>query len=125
MTQPRDLIRQIERGLPWKALESLAARSGIAVHAIGSVLGIPSRTLARRRASGRLAPDESERLLRLTRVFEGAVELFEGDTQRAVNWLTSPKKVLDNESPLRYSRTEIGAREIENLIGRLEQGVFS
>ena len=119
------LVRQVERGLSFKALESFRARSGLMVPVISSVIGIPERTLARRRAAGRLAPDESERLLRISIVFEKAVELFEGDVRRAVAWLVNPKKALGNQSPLEYSRTELGAREVEDLIGRLEHGVFS
>ncbi len=124
-TRTDELVRQVERGLSFKALKSLGALSGLALSVIASVLGIPERTLARRKAAGRLAPDESERLLRVSTIFERAVELFEGDVAAAVTWLTSPKKALGNETPLEYSHTEPGAREVENLIGRLEHGVFS
>ena len=124
-TRTDDLVDQIDRGLPFKALESLAALSGLSVIRIAAVLGVPERTLARRKAAGKLAPDESERLLRLSIVFENAVELFEGDVVGAVTWLTSPKKALGHQTPLAYSRTELGAREVEDLIGRLEHGVFS
>jgi len=123
-TRTHDWVRQIERGFPFKALESLAAISGLSVGTIASVLGIPERTLARRRVAGRFAPEESECLLRLAHVFESAVELFEGDVAGAVGWLKSPRKALGYITPLAYSRTEVGAREVENLIGRLEDGVF-
>jgi len=49
---------------------------------------------------------------------------FEGDTAGAVKWLTTPRRALENLSPLAYCRTGHGAREVENLIGRLEEGVF-
>ena len=124
-TRTDDLVDQIDRGLPFKALESLAALSGLSVILIASALRIPERTLARRKATGRLAPDESERLLRVSTVFEQAVKLFEGDVAGAVAWLTGPRKALGHQTPLAYSRTELGAREVENLIGRLENGVFS
>jgi putative toxin-antitoxin system antitoxin component (TIGR02293 family) len=119
------LVRRIEAGLPFKALESLATVSGLPVDLIASTLRIPERTLARRKAAGKFAPDESERLLRVSTMFEKAVELFEGDVTGAVTWLTSPKRALGHHTPLAYSRTELGAREVENLIGRLEHGVFS
>lgn len=119
------LIRQVERGFSYKTLQAIESRSGIALARIASIIGIPERTLARRKASGHLTPDESERLLRLSGVFEDALELFEGDVPAAVNWLTTPRKAFDDQSPLDYSRTELGAREVENLIGRSEHGVFS
>ncbi len=124
-TQTDRLVCQIEAGLPFKALESLVALSGLSFTLIASVLGIPDRTLARRKAAGRFAPDESERLLRISTVFEKAVDLFEGDVAGAVMWLTRPRRALSHQTPLAYSRTELGAREVENLIGRLEHGVFS
>jgi len=124
-TQTCQLVSQIEAGLPYRALGSLAATSGLPVTQIASALGIPQRTLARRKAAGRFAPDESERLLRISIVFEKAVGLFEGNAAAAVTWLLSPQKALSNQTPLAYSRTEVGAREVEDLIGRLEHGVFS
>jgi len=124
-TQTHRLVRKIEAGFPFKSLQSLSARSGLSMTEIGSILRIPERTLARRKAAGKLTPDESERLLRVSTIFDKAVELFEGDVDAAVKWLAVPKRALGGQSPLTYSRTELGARAVEGLIGRLEYGVFS
>jgi len=120
-----ELIRQVGRGFSYQALLALESRSGIDLQRIASIIGIPPRTLARRKSSGRLTSDESEKLLRLSAVFEQALDLFEGDRPAAMQWLTTPKNALENETPLHYSRTELGAREVENLMGRLEHGVFA
>ena len=120
-----DLIREVMRGFSYGALTAFETNSGVSVQSLAETIGIPERTLARRRAAGRLAPEESERLLRLSSIFEKAVGLFEGDVSSAVQWLVTPKRTLENQTPLQYMRTEIGAREVENLIGRLEHGVFS
>jgi len=121
----RELIARLESGFAFDALRSFESNSGMESAALMSVLGIPERTLARRRTTGRLAPQESERLLRISAVFEKAVELFDDDVVAAVRWLTTSKKALGGETPLQYAKTEPGAREVENLIGRLEDGVFS
>lgn len=113
------------RGFSYRSFEAFESNSGIGLHVLAETIGIPERTLARRKAAGRLGPDESERLLRLSSIFEKAVDLFEGDVPSAVNWLSVQKRALENESPLQFARTEVGAREVENLIGRLEHGVFS
>jgi putative toxin-antitoxin system antitoxin component (TIGR02293 family) len=120
-----DLIRELMRGFSYQALIKFEANSGVSLQALAETLGIPERTLARRRTAGRLAPEESERLLRLSSIFEKAVGLFEGDVRSAVQWLATPKRVLENQTPFQYARTEVGGREVENLIGRLEHGVFS
>ena len=120
-----ELIRQVGRGFSFHTLHALESHSGIPVAQIVRILGIPSRTLARRKASGRLTADESEKLLRLSATFENALELFDGNRRQALAWLSSPKKEFEDQTPLEYSRTEVGAREVEDLIGRLEHGVFS
>ena len=119
------IIRQLEEGFSFDALERLVSHTGLSLALLSSVIGIPDRTLARRKAAGKLSPEESERLLRLSGIFEKSVELFEGDAEAAVHWLSTPKKALGYQQPLLYSRTELGGREVENLIGRLEHGVFS
>jgi putative toxin-antitoxin system antitoxin component (TIGR02293 family) len=120
-----DLIQQVERGFSFKALQTFGERSGISVSQIAVLLGIPERTLARRKSSGRLNWEESERLLRLSAVYEDALQLFEGDSVSSMAWLTSSQKALGSQTPLVHARTEIGAREVEDLVGRLEHGVFS
>jgi putative toxin-antitoxin system antitoxin component (TIGR02293 family) len=125
MNSVPDLIREVMRGFSYRSLIAFESNSGLSLQTLADIIGIPERTLARRKASGRLAPEESERLLRLSSIFEKAVELFEGDVSGAVNWLTTPKRALEGQTPLQYARTEVGAREVENLIGRLEHGVFS
>ncbi len=119
------LIRKVQTGLHYRALETLSSESGISISEIGATMQVPERTLARRRVTGRLSSEESEKLLRLSHVFEQAVSLFEGDVKAAVAWLKSPKRALSYAAPLAYARTEIGARQVEDLIGKLEQGVFA
>jgi putative toxin-antitoxin system antitoxin component (TIGR02293 family) len=119
------LIQKLQTGLSFKALQSFSSESSIPILEIGDTMQVPERTLARRRVAGRLSSEESEKLLRLSHIFEQAVGLFEGDVEAAVAWLRSPKKALAYKAPLTYARTEIGARQVEDLIGRLEQGVFA
>jgi putative toxin-antitoxin system antitoxin component (TIGR02293 family) len=120
-----ELIQQVERGFSFKTLHTLESRSGLPGAALAGLVGIPERTLARRKSKGKFTPEESERLLRLGTVFEQSVELFEGDRAAALRWLTAPRKALEGKTPLAYARTDLGAREVEDLIGRLEHGVVS
>jgi putative toxin-antitoxin system antitoxin component (TIGR02293 family) len=119
------LIDEVRAGLAFTTMQVFASESGISVSEIASLIELPERTLARRRVSGRLDSGESERLLRLSKVFEQAVSLFEGNVPAAVAWLKTPKRALGDKSPWTYLQTEIGAREVEDLIGQLEQGVFA
>ena len=120
-----DLIPKIEKGFSFSTLTKFVSASGLSVPYTAGIIGIPERTLARRKKENRLSSEESERLLRISKLFEDSLSLFGGDREAAVNWLRGPKKALRNQSPLQFAHTEIGAREVENLIGRIEHGVFS
>ena len=119
------LLRGVERGFPWRSFEHLSRNLTLAQEDAAALLGIPRRTLARRKSAGRFAPDESDRLLRLARLLGRALELFDGDHESATEWLLSAQPVLGGATPLDMLKTELGAREVEKLIGRLEHGVFS
>jgi putative toxin-antitoxin system antitoxin component (TIGR02293 family) len=119
------LIDQIELGIQFDSLDKMASQTGLGVEELARLAGIAPRTLARRRTEGRFDPRESERLWRLTVLVEKGIELFEGSIPDAMTWLQEPQKALGGAVPLAFARTEPGAREVENLIGRLEHGVFS
>ena len=122
---PLKLIRKLQSGLPFRAYQQFLDKSGLESEAVVRVVGIAERTLARRKEQGRLSQSESERLLRLAIVYESAFELFEGDAAATRKWLETPQKALGGVSPLTLAESELGAREVEDLIGRLEHGVFS
>lgn len=119
------LLRQIEEGFPYKTFERLRRNIDLTTEELAKFVQISLRTLARRRESGRLTADESDRLLRVSRVFGKALALFEGDPEAARAWLAKPAAALGNRPPREFATTELGAREVENLIGRLEHGVYS
>lgn len=119
------LLRLITRGLPWSAVASFLKSSGFSQQELAQSLSMPERTLARRKEAGTLNLAESERLMRLAEIFYAAMRLFDGDASATRNWLASPVRGLNNARPIDYAVTELGAREVRNLIGRLEYGVFS
>ena len=120
-----DLLRSVRRGLPYKAFERFIRNLSLSPEEAMAFVDIPRRTAHRRKREGRLQPDESDRLLRASRVFGRALELFDGDRDAAVEWLTAPITALGGARPIELARTEVGAREVEATIGRIEDGVFS
>lgn len=119
------LLRSIEHGLPYSAFERLVANTAIPSDEALVLVNIPQRTLTRRKREGRFRQDESDRLVRASRLFGRALGLFEGNRDAAKRWLSEPQKALGGEVPLVLARTEVGALEVERLMGRLEHGVFS
>jgi putative toxin-antitoxin system antitoxin component (TIGR02293 family) len=118
------IIKALKSGLPISSFKKLQKIMDVPAGELALTVNIALRTLSRRNKQGRLQTDESERLLRIGRLFDMALELFE-DKRLARQWFKEPNKALGGSSPLNYSDTEPGAKEVELLIGRLEHGVFS
>ena len=123
-TSTPDLIDDLREGLPVAAFEALRSEMGLSAQALARVTNIALRTLNRRRQSGRLLTDESERVYRLARLFDRATEVLGGRDQ-ARSWFLAPVHGLGGRTPLEFADTEPGAREVEALLGRLEYGVFA
>lgn len=120
----QDLIRIVRSGLPHAALESVMDLLGLSADSVSASLSLPKRTLARRKEQARLSAEESDRLLRLARVAAAAVEIF-GEPHKASAWLQKPNRALGNATPLSQMDTDVGVRQVERVLGRIEHGVFS
>ncbi len=117
-------IARIQAGLSYRAVENLQRALHIPLETMASVLGMSRATLHRRKNQGKIDQNESERLVRYQRLLEKADDVF-GDVASAREWLTHKQPGLGGAVPLDFARTEIGAREVENLLGRIEYGVYS
>jgi putative toxin-antitoxin system antitoxin component (TIGR02293 family) len=91
---------------------------------MAGLLRLNPRTLQRRLEEGSLDLRESERLWELARLFYRAVEVLESEPA-AVHWFKNPIQALGWATPLAYARTSVGLRELDNILGRIEHGVFS
>ena len=115
----------VSNGLPAATLRHLAAAFGLMPTGIASLVNITEKTILRRlHAKGKLKPDESERVARIMRVFVRAVEVLQSEA-KARAWLAKPLRVLAGKSPMQLMASEQGAREVEQVLGRLEHGVFA
>jgi putative toxin-antitoxin system antitoxin component (TIGR02293 family) len=112
-------------GLPSQILKHLALAFGLKPSGLAPIVNISEKTIIRRVAAGsKLKPDESERVGRLMRIYVRAVDVFE-DKEKAKIWLNEPLRVLGGKRPLELMRSEQGAREVEQVLGRLDNGVFA
>lgn len=116
-----ELVAAVRAGLPVSAVDEALASGRITAAEIDR-LAIPRKTLAHRRAKGRLTPDQSDRLLRLLRILDEAEATF-ADRTRAGIWLRRPTTALGGEAPLDLLDTEVGARQVETLLGRIAHGI--
>jgi putative toxin-antitoxin system antitoxin component (TIGR02293 family) len=115
-----DLARVISRRIPLKALHYMK-RSGFSEREIERYI-IPART--RRHRQGRNEPltvDESDRLVRLTRIQALAEDVF-GNAEKANTWLREGLGILDGKTPLEIAQTESGARVVEQILAKIDWG---
>lgn len=121
-----DLAELIEAGVPRRAADLLRAHLQLSEQEWARCLGVSTKTLQRQSKDGqkRLTLAQGDRLYRLARIAELAEGVFE-DVQRMCDWLREPQRGLGNRVPLDLLQTEAGAREVEDLLGRIEYGVLS
>jgi putative toxin-antitoxin system antitoxin component (TIGR02293 family) len=124
MRNKAQVIAALKAGLPVGSFNRLQGALAIPAQELAGIVQIPVRTLARRQKEKHLDIDESERVLRIGSLFDRAVSVL-GDEDQARQWLKSPQRALGGHTPLEYADTEPGAREVEDLLGRLEYGVFA
>lgn len=123
---PTECVARILAGLPVDEFDALREIMDLTVEEMARKIGISSATLGRRRAKKRpLDRDHSDRLMRYARLYWLSVDLFDGDAATARAWLKRPARALGGHTPLEFAETEMGAREVEDLIGRIEHGVYT
>src|SRR5439155_25956566 len=106
-------------------ITALAEKLHLGSGVLSRKLGIPQRTLTRRLSqASSLTPAESDRTVRMARVYANAVEMI-GDQDTAIEWLRTPNRALGGERPLDRLDTDVGAREVEDILGRIAYGVYS
>lgn len=117
-----DLDEVVRAGLPFGALDALEAR----MPATGGRKNSPVRSVVRRRSRATglsvLAPAEGERAGRVARLFAMATKVF-GSAQGATEFLTTPHARLHDRTPLECLLTDIGGREVEEILNAIAYGL--
>ena len=116
-----DVVDRIREGLPTSVVDE-TLQSGRLTASELDRLAIPRKTVAHRRKLGRLTAEQSDRLLRVLRVMEEAETSF-ANPEKAHRWLRRPTDALAGRSPLNLLDTDVGARLVEQLLGRITHGL--
>jgi putative toxin-antitoxin system antitoxin component (TIGR02293 family) len=119
-----DLRARRQAGLPYASVDAVSAAYHIGAKDLVRILELPLRTLARRKKEKRLHADESDRLLRLGRVAALAEEVL-GSREKATKWLHESNPALGHETPLARLDSDLGARQVEDVLIRVSHGVYS
>lgn len=118
------ILEKIKNGLPISTFDNFRQKINLSEKALSATINISKRTLTRRKQTGRLSTSESERLVRLARLFDKATEVFGNDGTLAARWFRTQARGLGGMTPLAMAETELGAQEVYSLLVRIEHGVF-
>ncbi len=121
-----DVADLVLAGLPSKSAFFLQNILTLGDDEYAQALGVSSKWLGRYRKTPKAHLDAhvSDRLYRIARLFKLAAEVLESD-QAANEWLHQPQMALGERTPLELMRTEVGTKEVEELLYRIEYGLYS
>ena len=120
----RGLQRALRSGFPYAAFEAVLEVLEFKSRDLARLLGVASRTLARRKKSRHLSPIESDRLYRVAHATLLATDAL-GSLEKARTWLHKANQALGGDSPVSLLDTEIGERQVEELLNRINYGILS
>jgi len=149
VTRRIDFDALIKKGMPWGVISYIKTAFNLSDEVIAQIIGVSPRTVSRRWksmkapikktgavsgkpgkkkapliASERLSPVESDRVYRFARIIALAEDVFE-DKDEALEWLKSPQYGLGGLLPFDMLQTDAGAREVEELLVRIDYGIIS
>jgi putative toxin-antitoxin system antitoxin component (TIGR02293 family) len=118
-----ELIQELEQGLESAVATRLAKHMRLPLEGFFTQAGIPSRSIKTAlKTKSRLSTEKSEIMYRLGRIFERTLKVFHGNEEKAARWMVTPKFGLNNETPLKYARTEPGGESVLELLEEIIDG---
>ena len=107
--------------LKYSAVENLGKFLGESAVRLMRIIESNERTAQRRKEQGTLNVDESDRIARIARVTQRAIEAF-GDKGQAREWIKRPNRTFQGFAPLGLLSTDAGAALVTDELGRIEYG---
>jgi len=118
-------VKTMEAGLRESELTDLQTSLDVPLDQLFSLVGLSKATFHRKKTTGtNLSPLVSDRVVRFAMLLSKAITVF-GSQDEANKWLKSPQFGLGGAVPLDFAKSEVGSREVENLLGRIEYGVYT
>jgi putative toxin-antitoxin system antitoxin component (TIGR02293 family) len=121
---PLQLIDRSRQGLVGTEAGRIAGLLGVSDKEMAPLLNQSVATFHRQAKSGRLDAATSERLLLLGRLANYGASVFQ-DQGKFTRWLRRPLRLLHDRSPFELMDSPTGVQLVEDILGRIEYGVFS
>jgi putative toxin-antitoxin system antitoxin component (TIGR02293 family) len=116
-------INKIKKGYSIVKFDQLKEALGVNKEKLARIASISLATMHRRKiAMGRLTSNESEKIYRLEKLYETALEILE-DKGKVKSWFNTSQIVFEGKTPLEYADTLPGSEEVERVLRRMEHGI--
>lgn len=102
----------------------MAQLVGLTDKEMAAALGLSTSYLHRLKTDQRISQDASKRLLLLENLLQHALDTFDGRTTTVLDWLRSPLRELDGQTPLQTLDTVTGFTLVDRVLGRIDHGIF-
>lgn len=120
-----DMIALSHEGITKASLEALIAHIGISKKAfIENILNLSVKTIERKKGDDKLDRHTSSQIIEIAKVVEHAFSVFE-EERKVQRWLSMPNHALNNLKPLDLFDMPTGLLMVDQVLGRIEEGVFS
>ena len=119
------IIERSRQGVPTKQVDKLAQLLNLSFKELAAVLQIAERTLHRFRSEGQLDVQSSERLLLLENLAAHGLLVFDDRADALAGWLRYPLRELKGQAPLQLLTTISGFGLVDDVLTRIEYGVYA
>ncbi|MGR3810087.1 type II RES/Xre toxin-antitoxin system antitoxin [Jiulongibacter sp. NS-SX5] len=119
-----NVINTAREGLSMQRVSALASQLSLSLQELGQILHLSLRTLQRYSAEKILDTDASAKALKLATLKIKGENTF-GSTEAFNTWLREANPALNNQTPLQMLDTPYGFDLIEQILGRIEHGIFA
>jgi len=120
-----DLIELSNQGLTKASVESLISHMGMTRKNFAEdILHLSVKTLERKKSEDKLDKYASSHVIEIAKVVEHAFEVFE-EENKVQRWLNTPNNALNQMKPLDLFYLPTGLAMVDNILGRIEEGVYT
>jgi putative toxin-antitoxin system antitoxin component (TIGR02293 family) len=120
-----DIVSLSNEGITKASLDALISHLGISKKAFSeNILDASVKTLERKKSTDRLDKRTSSHIIEIAKVVEHAFEVFE-DEEKVKRWLNAPNRALNDIKPIDLFYLPTGLGMVNDILGRIEHGVFS
>lgn len=121
---PLQLIDWSRQGLTGTEAGRVAKLLGVSDKEMAPLLNQSIATFHRQAKTGRLDAATSERLLLLGQLANYGTTVFQ-DQGKFTRWLRRPLRLLGERAPLDLMDSPTGVQLVEDILGRIDYGIFS